>query len=887
MKLKRIITIVLGSILLFTLVSCACSCKKDNNETPVEPEEPTVEPIIINNDYYSEDNFIPSAKKISETTLVTYDGPEYLSPSKTVKVSVEGVELFVYETRVNHDRKFSWMTPSDTNAVVIFDFEGKVHVEIEVDEEVTTASVKPLMYGISASVAGRKISFDLTYAANYVVEYNNNPDKAIHLFTSEPEEDPITYEESLDDENVIYIGPGVYKADAIPVKDNVTIYLAGGAYVYGQIRAESLKNITIRGRGIISGSIYNRRSESEYTIPVEMRYCDNVKIEGITFLDPAGWTIALYKSKNIDINNIKIISARQNGDGISVQSSTNVNVYGGFIRTWDDSLVVKCVDGGDTEHVLFDGVTVWTDLAQSMEVGYEAHGDKMDDVTFNNIVVIHNFHKAVISMHDADDAQISNVKYTNITVEDCQTLGDNRTDGENDFLIDLCVLYNQDWSRSTNIKGTVKNVLIENVWVYSILPSIISRINGESPTANIDGVTIKNIELAGLVVQRASDLGLVSNQYTANITVVNETVATGAKISLPYDVSELGNNVNKTHVANIAQEGMIVPDFAVSKGGLPYIGPNVTTTYNAQATHGVGTKSTSPADDGSGDFSRGGTSAANSCDGNLETSWKSKEWQGVDDEFATLQIDFGTNKMSIGVIRLYGKIDNQFYYTYSFSVWGINKKADGTMNNKFIRLLNNKDYAMTPGSNNIIDLNITPNEYSAIQFRFFKNNLDSSPMYYEVSEVEFYPPSLSYQKSIVYSTPHNDVYPVGKLVDGDATGTSYYESAELPAVVVIDLGDVYSINAIVLCLPPSLMWDARTEEIEILGSDSTVAYTDATQFTQMVAKTGYLFDPQTGNRNIIMFETPVSARFIKVVITSNDIKAGYNAQLSEISVYGE
>lgn len=87
--------------------------------------------------------------------------------------------------------------------------------------------------------------------------------------------------------------------------------MAGGAYVYGQIRTEGLENITIRGRGIISGSIYDRLSVSQYTIPIEIRSSKNIKIEDLTFLDPAGWTIALYKSKDVVLNNVKIISARQ------------------------------------------------------------------------------------------------------------------------------------------------------------------------------------------------------------------------------------------------------------------------------------------------------------------------------------------------------------------------------------------------------------------------------------------------------------------------------------------------------------------------------------------------------------------------------------------------
>ena len=92
-------------------------------------------------------------------------------------------------------------------------------------------------------------------------------------------------------------------------------------------------------------------------------------------------------------------------------------------------------------------------------------------------------------------------------------------------------------------------------------------------------------------------------------------------------------------------------------------------------------------------------------------------------------------------------------------------------------------------------------------------------------------------------------------------------------------------TTVVLCLPPSLNWAARTQNIEILVSDSNVAYTASTVFTSIVSATNYLFDPTQGNRVTIEL-TPVNCRFFKLVINSNDVKAGYGAQLSEISVYG-
>ena len=208
------------------------------------------------------------------------------------------------------------------------------------------------------------------------------------------------------------------------------------------------------------------------------------------------------------------------------------------------------------------------------------------------------------------------------------------------------------------------------------------------------------------------------------------------------------------------------------------------------------------------------------------------------------------------------------------------------MNDKYTRFSGAKEYEISPVNGNTIDIILTTQVYGGIQLRLFRSDSASAPKTYTIGEVEFYPPSLTTNKSVVDATEHNDVYNVEKAVDGDPTGTSYYESKTLPAHVVIDLGDIYQITTVVLCLPPSLNWAARTQNIEVLVSDSNVAYNaSTTSFTSVVGATDYLFDPVQGNRVMIEFSS-VNCRYFKLVINSNDVKAGYGAQLSEISVYG-
>ena len=873
--------------LLFLVSATTSACGGNNPSTPTDSSTSSTSYIEPEpSDYYNEENFIKSTKEVNQTKLVTYEGPSILKTSSKVGVKVEGEELFVYETRVNDRRKFSWDVPSEKAPYVIFDFEGKVHVEVTVKEEVSieSAVVRPLVYGIVPVIKEKTIEFDLSYNGNYVVEYNDNYHTALHIFANPLETEVMTKEEADADPNKIYIGPGVYKAGAFPIKSNMEIYLAGGAYVYGQFSGEDFENVKIYGRGIVSGEIYQRLTQSQYTLPAVFRNCNNIEIKDIMFADPAGWAITLYKCKNSKVNNVKIITARQNGDGISIQSCEHVEVNGGFVRTWDDSLVVKNSDRGTTKDINIHDVTVWTDLAQSMEVGYETNGITMQDITFNNITVVHNFHKAVISMHNCDDAVISNVKYTNITLEDGQMLGDDRTDLENDFLIDFTIAYNSDWTKSEGDRGVINGVEISNVKVYKMLDSISARFLGESNTSKISNVAIKGLNIEGRDIAKLEDLDTSLNEYTENITIETSPKVLGRFFTLPYF-----NNINKEKVvikkANIIQDGMLVPEFAYQQGGLPYIGPkgNINTTNTV--THGAGTKVSTPVDDGSGEYSKDNYPNTNLTDGNTSTLWTHKDFKGEENEFIGLTMEFA-NQATIGKLRIKGDLNNSYYLTYSIEIWVKRLKSDGSMNDKYTRASGAKEYEISPVNGNAIDIILTTQVYGGIQPRLFRSNGLSAPKNYVISEVEFYPPSLTTNKAVVDSSEHNDVYNVEKAVDGDPTGTSYYESKSLPAHIVIDLGEVYQISTIVLCLPPSLNWAARTQNIEVLVSDSNVAYSaSTTTFTSIVERTDYLFDPLQGNR-VTIEVNPTNCRYFKLVINSNDVKAGYGAQLSEISVYG-
>ncbi|WP_406482871.1 discoidin domain-containing protein [Streptomyces sp. NBC_01615] len=127
------------------------------------------------------------------------------------------------------------------------------------------------------------------------------------------------------------------------------------------------------------------------------------------------------------------------------------------------------------------------------------------------------------------------------------------------------------------------------------------------------------------------------------------------------------------------------------------------------------------------------------------------------------------------------------------------------------------------------------------------------------------------------ATGSQDVYTPGKAVDGDAN--SYWESTNnaFPQALTIDLGSAQAVRRLVLKLPPSSAWGARTQTLSVLGS------ADGSAYSTVVASAGYRFDPATGNTVTVTLPSSTSLRFLRLDVTAN---TGWPAgQFSEVEAY--
>lgn len=128
----------------------------------------------------------------------------------------------------------------------------------------------------------------------------------------------------------------------------------------------------------------------------------------------------------------------------------------------------------------------------------------------------------------------------------------------------------------------------------------------------------------------------------------------------------------------------------------------------------------------------------------------------------------------------------------------------------------------------------------------------------------------------IASGEHTDVYVNTNVNDGKTD--TYWESKGFPAEMVIDLGETHSISTVAVLLNPSAVWEARTQEIAVWIS------TDGQNYTEIVPTAKYDFDPNTGNRICIDFDS-VDASYVKVVFSMNSASRTGGAQAAEIQVY--
>ena len=379
------------------------------------------------------------------------------------------------------------------------DFSNPITVSIKPSFEFIRCEVEPFC---PFEVDGGVVRLTVSGPTALVVTFDGN--RFENLFLSA---EAVSYAPDLTAENVIFFKKGVHNAGTIEVGGGQTLYLEGGAYVYGNVVCHG-DNVTVCGKGTICGAKLNHDEKKPREHLLSASGCKDLTISGIMLVDSPVWTLKLYDCHNVVVDGIREICCNENSDGIDVCVSSEVEIKNAFLRNWDDNISVKCrkEDGTDSrcENVTVKDSILWADKAHNMIVGPE--GTYTAETLFKNIVftdikVLNSaelmFPQGCMCILCADNSEIEDVVFKNIEVYHLQS----------GRLVNI--LYT-DWFANC-LGKRINNVTFENIRCFDSEP-MLSRICGEDDTRRVTGIKFKNYRVNGKV-QSNSDNTVFTNEF--------------------------------------------------------------------------------------------------------------------------------------------------------------------------------------------------------------------------------------------------------------------------------------------------------------------------------------------------------------------------------------
>lgn len=320
---------------------------------------------------------------------------------------------------------------------------------------------------------------------------------------------------------------GIYLSGTIAMKDNVVLHFQKGSRLLGSTNIEDyrnldpfteglgidvgwallvaidLKNIGIEGEGAIDGQGSKLKAEHilKDTRPEGQRWgrrpflvrivrCDGVAVKDITLNYAAAWTSHYFQSRNIQIENVKIVSVGvAHNDGIGIDGCQGVVIRNCDVVSGDDALVFKTTSSKMAcKNIVVSGMRL-----KSHQAGIKMGTESM--AAFENIKIsdchIYDTRNGGIKLLTVDGAHLRNIEISDITMTEVRT----------PMLFRLGSRLNvfrkgQDTKQPT---GTFENVVIRNVKVKAADSAQLKPPSGilitGVPGHYITNLTLENIEI--------------------------------------------------------------------------------------------------------------------------------------------------------------------------------------------------------------------------------------------------------------------------------------------------------------------------------------------------------------------------------------------------------
>ena len=330
----------------------------------------------------------------------------------------------LYEVTCNGEKQAVFYTDSFHYAPVAVGGENDgIDVEIVISRPFEQVKIRPSSYGIEFHREGQKLRFHLPKIMKVSVELDGNLKNPLFVLCSPKIEKP-------KNTTICFERGKVYNVATLELHDNDVVYLEEGSVVYGRIYAYRCKNIQIIGNGILNGSPWHLPDSNGKLFLVDLQWCENVRIEGITVVDSPMWQIVPAACDHVVIRNTNSLSRVVTGDGIDITGCQDVLIEDCFVRAADDCICIKSgrlpnpTTVRDVKDLIVQRCVLWNaEPGNAIEIGYGIMCKEITNLIFRDCDIIHceyegNMGGSAMSIHQADNAYIHDIHYENIRVED-------------------------------------------------------------------------------------------------------------------------------------------------------------------------------------------------------------------------------------------------------------------------------------------------------------------------------------------------------------------------------------------------------------------------------------------------------------------------------------
>lgn len=246
----------------------------------------------------------------------------------------------------------------------------------------------------------------------------------------------------------VLLPQGIYLTGSLQIKSNTTLRIENRAFIMGSpdiedyplarirwegefeqghralIWAEKADAITILGPGVILGPPLALSALRHPRAPalIEPSECTNVVLDGFTTQYQRMWSIHPVLCQNVIARNLIVRSVYTNGDGIDVDSCSDITIEHCNIDAGDDAIALKSGRGLEavrtarpTENVLIKDCVLTSSMYAAIGIGTELSGD-IRNVRIQNCTLSAKANAVFIKSRDGRGATAENITGENLII---------------------------------------------------------------------------------------------------------------------------------------------------------------------------------------------------------------------------------------------------------------------------------------------------------------------------------------------------------------------------------------------------------------------------------------------------------------------------------------